>query len=498
MQSQDLPYALLIGAIFFYFLMLLGISWWKGRNSNADGYFLGGKDSPWYLVAFGMIGDSLSGVTFVSVPGEVGLKQFAYLQLVLGYLIGYQVIARVLLPLYYRLNLTSIYSYLGMRFNEVAQKTGSMYFLLSRTIGAAFRLYISAGALQLFLFDPLGVPFAVSVSVIIILILLYTLQGGIKSLVWTDTFQSLFLLMGVLLTAWAIIDQLGWSLGTAVQQIASSKYATVFNWDPKSKLYFWKQFISGAFIAIVMTGLDQNMMQKNLSCKTLPEAQKNMQWFSVIVVLVNVVFLSLGALMYLYADQTGLAVPSKTDMFLPMLTLNYLGAFAAVVFLLGITAATFSSADSVLTTLTTSFYIDIARIDQKEGLDDKRRKRLRNSIHAGFSFVLLLVILLFRELNNDSVISGIFVAAGYTYGPLLGLFAFGILMKRNLPAKWIVPICIAAPVASWLLWYNSERWFGGYQIGFELLILNGLLTFLGLLAISKKAEEDVRVNLKSL
>jgi SSS family transporter len=486
MQAQQLPYALLIGAIFLYFILLLGISWWKGRNSGSEGYFLGGKNSPWYLVAFGMIGDSLSGVTFVSVPGEVGIKQFAYLQLVLGYLVGYQVIARVLLPLYYRLNLTSIYSFLGMRFNAAAQKTGSLYFLLSRTIGAAFRLYISAGALQLFLFDPLGVPFAVSVSVIIVLILLYTLQGGIKSLVWTDTFQSLFLLLGVLLTAWAIIDQLDWSLGTAVHEIASSNYSTVFNWDPKSKLYFWKQFISGAFIAIVMTGLDQNMMQKNLSCRTLPEAQKNMQWFSVIVVLVNVIFLSLGALMYLYAAKTGISAPDKTDMFLPMLTLNYLGAFAAVVFLLGITAATFSSADSVLTTLTTSFYIDIARIDQRKGIAEIRKKKLRNLIHAGFSIVLLIVILIFRQVNNDSVISGIFVAAGYTYGPLLGLFAFGILMKRNLPAAFIFPVCIAAPLASWLLWYNSEQWFGGYQIGFELLILNGMLTFSGLYAVSRK------------
>lgn len=486
MQAQQLPYALLLGAIFLYFLMLLGISWWKGRNSTADSYFLGGKASPWYLVAFGMIGDSLSGVTFVSVPGEVGVKHFAYLQLVLGYLVGYQVIARVLLPLYYRLNLTSIYTYLGMRFNTAAQKTGSIYFLLSRTIGAAFRLYISAGALQLFIFDPLDVPFAVSVSVIIVLILLYTLQGGIKSLVWTDTFQSLFLLMGVLLTAWAIIDQMGWNLATAVKEIVSSKYATVFNWDVNSKLYFWKQFVSGAFIAIVMTGLDQNMMQKNLSCRTLPEAQKNMQWFSVIVVLVNGVFLSLGALMYLYADKAELTVPDKTDLFLPMLTLNYLGAFAAVVFLLGITAATFSSADSVLTTLTTSFYIDIAQIDSKVHIDEKRKKKLRSAIHAGFSLLLLVVILVFREVNNDSVISGIFVAASYTYGPLLGLFAFGILMKRSLPGGLIFPVCIAAPLTSWLLWYNSENWFGGYQIGFELLILNGVLTFLGLWTISKK------------
>ncbi len=484
MTNLSVPFLLLIIAA--YFLVLLGISWWKGRNADAEGYFLGNKSSPWYLVAFGMIGDSLSGVTFVSVPGKVGVEQFAYLQIVLGYLLGYWVIAYVLLPLYYRLNLTSIYTYLGGRFGLAAQKTGSVFFLLSRTIGAAFRLFISAKVLQVFLFDQLGVPFVVSVSGIIVLILLYTLRGGIRSLIWTDTFQSLFLILGVVLTAWSITRQLDWSFTEAVTQIANSPYSTVFNWDPKSKLYFWKQLVSGAFLAIVMTGLDQNMMQKNLSCRTLPEAQKNVLWFSVIVVLVNVIFVSLGALMYLFAAERGIAVPDSTDSFLPMLTFSHLGTFAAVFFLLGITAATFSSADSVLTTLTTSFYIDILGYDRKAGLSEKQSARMRGFIHAGFSMTLLGVILLFYAINNKAVIDGVFTAAGYTYGPLLGLFAFGIFTKWQVKPTLLVLVALCSPLMSFLLSHYSSALLGGYQIGFELLLINGVLTFLGLFLLRNR------------
>ncbi len=478
--------ALLIGVIAAYFFVLVGISWWKGRGNDSDGYFLGNRSSPWYIVAFGMIGDSLSGVTFVSVPGEVGVKNFHYLQIVLGYMVGYFVIAKVLLPLYYKLQLTSIYSYLKERFGPVSQQTGSFYFLLSRTIGAAFRLFISAGVLQLFLFDQLGVPFWISVSIIIILILAYTLKGGIKTLIWTDTFQSLFLLLGVILTCGAIISQMDLSFTEAVQQISDSPHSKIFNWDPSSKLYFFKQFLSGMFVAIAMTGLDQNMMQKNLSVRTLPEAQKNILWFSVIVLIVNVIFVSLGALMYLYASAKGIAVPAKTDEFLPMLTLNYLGTFAAIVFLLGIIAATFSSADSVLTTLTTSLYIDILHLDEDSKVTEKRKVQYRNMIHGGFAFLLLAVILLFRALNNDAVISGIFTAAGYTYGPLLGLFAFGIYTRTSIHDKLVPLVCILAPLISFAISYYSPLLFGGYQIGFELLIINGLLTFIGLALLKNR------------
>jgi Na+/proline symporter len=477
----------LIGIIAAYFFTLVGISWWKGKNADEESYFIGNRSSPWYLVAFGMIGDSLSGVTFVSVPGEVGVKHFFYLQIVLGYMAGYFVIAKVLLPLYYKLQLTSIYSYLGDRFGSTSQSTGSFYFLLSRTIGAAFRLFISAGVLHLFVFGPLGVPYALSVTIIIILILLYTLKGGIKSLVWTDTFQSLFLLLGVVLTATAILGHMDWSLSEGVQQIVKSDYSQVFDWEPINKTYFPKQFLSGMFIAIAMTGLDQNMMQKNLSVRTLPDAQKNVLWFSVIVLIVNVIFVSLGALMYLYASSKGIAIPTRTDELLPLLALDHLGTFAAIVFLLGIIAATFSSADSVLTTLTTSLYIDILHLDAKKEMTAMRKKQLRNFIHAGFAFVLLGVILIFRAINNDAVISGIFTAAGYTYGPLLGLFAFGIYSKHKIKDKLVPLVCISAPLVSFLLATYSETLFGGYKIGFELLLINGLLTMLGLWLIRKKA-----------
>jgi Na+/proline symporter len=467
-----------------YFLMLMGISWLKGRNADQAGYFIGNKSSAWYMVAFGMIGDSLSGVTFVSVPGQVGVQQFSYMQIVFGYVAGYAVIGRILLPLYYKMNLTSIYTYLGERLGLFSRQTGSFYFLLSRTIGAAFRLFISAGVLQIFLFDPMGVPFWLSVSLIILLILAYTLNGGIKTLVWTDTFQSLFLLAGVLLTAAAIISKMNWTPAEAFGAIASSDYSGIFNWNWQSKQFFGKQFISGMFIAIAMTGLDQNMMQKNLSCKSLAEAQKNIRWFSMIVVIVNMVFVSLGALMYLYASQNGIAIPEKTDALLPMLTLQHLGSFAAIVFLLGITAATFSSADSVLTTLTTSLYYDILGLDRNQSVSETRKKRIRNLIHAGFALLLLGVILIFRAINNEAVINGIFTAAGYTYGPLLGLFSFGIFTRRKANDKLVPLICIAAPLLSWALSTWSERLFNGYQIGFELLVINGLFTLAGLFIIS--------------
>ncbi len=482
---------LLIGVIAAYFLVLVGISWWKGRDNDSEGYFIGNRSSPWYIIAFGMIGDSLSGVTFISVPGKVGLENFHYLQIVLGYMVGYYVIAKVLLPLYYRLNLTSIYTYLRERFGAQSQHTGSFYFLLSRTIGAAFRLFTSAIVLQLFLFDQLGIPFWVSVSIIIILILAYTLKGGIKTLIWTDTFQSLVLLLGVILTCAALISHMDWSFTDAVSQISDSKYSQVFNWDPSSKLYFFKQFLSGMFIAIAMTGLDQNMMQKNLSVRTLPEAQKNVLWFSVIVLIVNVIFVSLGALMYLYGSSKGITTPLKTDEFLPMLTLNHLGIFAAIVFLLGIIAATFSSADSVLTTLTTSLYIDMLHLDENETMNAKRKSQIRNAIHAGFAFILLGVILLFRAINNEAVISGIFTAAGYTYGPLLGLFAFGIYTKFDIRDKVVPLVCLLAPILSFLISYYSPKLFAGYQIGFELLLINGLLTFVGLWFIRQKSVNSI-------
>jgi SSS family transporter len=487
---------LILGVVAGYFALLFLISWYTARNADDRAYFIGNKQSPWYAVAFGLIGDSLSGVTFVSVPGNVGATQFSYMQIVLGYLVGYVVIAEVLLPLYYRLNLTSIYSFLDQRFGQWSQKTGSFFFITSRTIGAAFRLYISANVLQLFIFERWGVPFWLTVCIIIILILLYTYRGGIRTLVWTDTLQSSFLLLGVIFSIIVISRELGWSLPQMISQVSHSDYSKVFFWDWRPKNFFFKQFLSGAFIAIVMTGLDQNMMQKNLSCKSLKEAKKNIYAFSGVLIFVNLFFVSLGALLYLYAGAKGISIPSKTDDLFPMLALQYLGSLGAIVFILGITAATFSSADSVLTTLTTSFCIDFLKFDRNKNLSPGQQKNIRHIVHVAFAFLLLAVIIVFREINNDAVINAVFTVAGYTYGPLLGLFAYGLFTRKPVHDRLVPFVCLLSPMVCYVLSRNSQQLFNGYVFGFELLLLNGLLTFLGLLAISRRGQVGAMVKLE--
>lgn len=471
-----------------YFAVLLGIAWVTSRQAGNAAYFLGNRASPWYVVAFGLIGDSLSGVTFISVPGRVRANDFAYLQVVLGYVAGYVVIAHVLLPLYYRLQVTSIYSYLDHRLGTVAQRTGSVSFLISRLLGAAARLYLAAGVAQKFVFDAWGVPFAASVTGIILLILVYTYRGGIKTLVWTDTFQSTFLLLGLVLSIVAIAMDLGLGTRGVVSAVWSSPHSRVFFWEWAPANNFWKDFIGGAFIAICMTGLDQNMMQKNLSCRSLSEAQRNIHWFSWIVVAVNLLFLALGALLYLYADHREVAVPDKTDLLFPTLALQHLGGMAGVVFLLGLTAATFSSADSVLTTLTTSFCIDILGMERRADLSEAMKTRLRHLFHLVFAVLLLLAILAFEAWASDSVIGLVLKIAGYTYGPLLGLFAFAILTRRQVAGFWIPVVAVAAPILCAVIEARSATWLGGYRLGNELLLLNGALTFAGLLALSRKAD----------
>ncbi|HEX4887936.1 MAG TPA: sodium:solute symporter [Luteibaculaceae bacterium] len=464
-----------------YFGVLVGIAYFTSKGADSGSYFLGNKQSPWYAVAFGMLGDSLSGVTFISVPGAVGGAQFSYLQLVLGYMAGYLIISRVLLPLYYRLNLTSIYAYLEGRYGRNAQKTGAFFFILSRLLGAAGRLYLAATVIQLFVFDAIGIPFWLSVTIIIALIFAYTYRGGIKTLVWTDTFQSTILLLAVLCSVVVIASKMDLSLGGVVNQIAQSDYSKVFFWDWAPKTFFFKQFIGGAFIAVVMTGLDQNMMQKNLSCKSLPDAQKNMEWFSVVMALVNVCFLSLGALLWIYATQIQLTLPTNalgkpiTDYLFPTLAFNQLGTAAGLLFILGLTAATFSSADSVLTTLTTSFYHDFLELHKKTA-SEAYKERYRHAIHIGFAVLLLGVILLFKLFNNAAIIDTVLLIANYTYGPLLGLFFFGILTRRGASDKWIPWIALAAPALCWVVNSHSQAWWGGYQFGNELLLLNGALT----------------------
>lgn len=465
-----------------YFLMLIGVSWYTARGADTQTFFTANKQSPWYLVAIGMIGTSLSGVTFISVPGNVGTQQFTYFQVVLGYLVGYFVIATVLMPMYYRLNLISIYSYLEKRFGFWSYKTGAGFFLLSRTIGSAGRMYIAVQVLQLAIFDRFGIPFEASVLIAIALIWAYTFKGGVKTIIVTDTLQTFFLVTAVFLTVFLIGRQLELSGSGLWNTVMQSDYSRMFVWDWAPKNNFFKDFISGAFIAIVMTGLDQDLMQKNLTCRSIGDAQKNMFWFCVVLVFVNFAFLSLGALLYIYAGKEGIAIPARTDDLYPMLALgNHFGLVAAVTFLLGITAATYASSDSALTALTTSFCIDFLNIEQ---YPEAQRQRLKTMVHIGFSLLFLVVIILFGKLNNQAMIRTIFDIAGYTYGPLLGLYAFGLYTRRGVRDALVPAVCVLSPLLTYLIVTNAPHWFG-YSFGFEKLLLNGLLTFTGLLLIGR-------------
>lgn len=471
---------LIIAVIAAYFLVLILISYFTGKNDDNQTFFLGNKQSPWYVVAFGMIGASLSGVTFISVPGLVEGSQFAYMQMVLGYLLGYLVIGTVLLPLYYRLNLTSIYTYLDTRFGKNSYKTGSAFFLLSRTVGAAFRLYLVANVMQLVIFDALKVPFVVTVIITILLIWLYTFRSGIKTIIWTDTLQTFFMLLAVGVSIWLISDKMGLSFEGIKEMMSNETYTkTFFFEDWKDKRFFFKQFFAGAFIAIAMTGLDQDMMQKNLSCKNIKEAQKNMFWMSTSLVVVNFFFLMLGVLLYNYANTIGITAIGD-DLF-PAVAMNGgLGVAVAIFFILGLIAAAYSSADSALTSLTTAFSVDFLNIQEKE---NKKRVKIRKITHIAFSLLLMLVILSFHYLIKEkSIISKVFQAAGYTYGPLLGLFSFGLFTKINIRDKYVPLIAILSPIFCYLLNIYSDKWFG-FKFGFELLIINGAITFIGLLIL---------------
>ncbi|WP_162339988.1 sodium:solute symporter [Cyclobacterium salsum] len=468
-----------------YFLLLFLISWLTSRRLTADTFYTGDRQSPWFLVAFGMIGASLSGVTFISVPGEVGSTHFYYFQLVLGYTAGYAVIAKVLLPLYYRLNLVSIYSYLESRFGFWSYKTGAFFFILSRTLGSSIRVFLVAGVLQLILFDRWGIPFWGSVLITVSLIWLYTFRGGIKTVVWTDTLQTLFMLLAVVVSMVLVSQELGiGGIGDLVGVVSDQPYSRIFDWDWKSGTNFFKQFFSGAFIVIVMTGLDQDMMQKNLTCRNLKDAQKNMFWFTNILVVVNLVFLVLGVLLYLYAAENQISLPERTDDLYPLLATSYFSTFTGIVFVLGITAAAYSSADSTLTALTTSFCYDFLEINKK--YEGAAAVRIRKKVHLGFTLLMFFVILAFRWINDQSVINAVFTIAGYTYGPLLGLYSFGLFTSFQVKDKWVPFLAILAPLISFLISFQSEMWLGGYQFGFELLILNGALMFLGLLMVRSK------------
>ncbi len=475
----------LFSFVIAYFVLLLVVAYFTSRNSTNESFFIGNKSSNWMLVAFGMIGTSLSGVTFVSVPGTVGTNAFGYMQVVFGYLLGYFVVAYILLPLYYRLNLTSIYNYLHDRFGTVAYKTGALFFIISRTVGATARLYLVINVIQLFILDKMGVPFWVTAVVILLMILLYTFEGGVKTIVYTDTLQTSFMLLGLAVCIIYIMNNLGLNFSQTMHAIGDKGYTHIFNTDINSKGFFLKQIIGGAFITIAMTGLDQEMMQKNISVKNLKDSQKNMISFSVIIVFVNFFFLLLGGLLYLYASNQGLAV--KGDDLFPTVAISHLPQAIAIIFIIGLVSALFPSADGALTALTSSFCIDIIGLKRRSDWTDARKKRIRMTVHLSFSVIFLLCIWYFKVVNDKSIITKILDLAGYTYGPLLGLFAFGILTRRRFPdTYWVTIICLLSPVLCYFLSQHAKDWFGGFQIGIELLVINGLITFLGLLTISKK------------
>ncbi len=474
--------ALLLSIVLGYFLLLLVIAWWTSRGAGEHAFFSGERRSLWWVVAFGMIGTSLSGVTFISVPGGVAAKHWAYLQVVLGYVLGYWVVAGVLLPLYYRMQLTSIYGYLKERFGKVTYRTGAGFFILSRTLGATIRIYLVLHVLHLFVLGALGVPFWLTSAVVLLMIVLYTLKGGVKTIVWTDTLQTLFMLAALVGTVLFIIARPG--MEDWVRELGDSGMLGVWDLDWRSDGFFVKQVLSGVFITIAMTGLDQEMMQKNLSVRTLADAQKNMRVFSVILLGVNVLFLLLGALLYLHVQHAGIAAPLRGDDLFPALALQHFPPWLGLLFIIGLISALFPSADGALTALTASACIDLIGTHDR-GWPEDRQKQVRQRVHLGFAALFMACILFFAWLDSGTVLDTLLRIAGYTYGPLLGLYAFGILTRRR-PQDGLVPVvCLLAPVITYVLATFSTTLFLGYQMGFEVLLVNALLTMAGLALLSR-------------
>jgi Na+/proline symporter len=477
--------ALILFIFLVYTAVLFAVTWVTARKANNQSFYIGNKVSPWYVVAYGMIGASLSGVTFMSVPGWVEETQFSYMMVVFGYFFGYAVIALVLLPLYYRLKLTSIYSYLEQRFGFWSYKTGAGFFILSRVLGASLRMFLVIYVLQIFVFDAWNVPFWVNVLIFIILIILYTLKGGIRTIIWTDTLQTTFMLLAVVLSVVYISRELGAPIFKLAREVSDSDISRMIITDWHHPRFFVKQFFSGMFITITMTGLDQEMMQKNLSIRNLKDAQKNMFTFSTINVFVVFLFLILGAFLLLFARQKGVSVAMSDDLF-PTIALNYLGPAAGVIFLIGLISAAFPSADGALTSLTTSFSIDFLGLEKRKDIDDNKKTRIRYIVHLSFALIFFVCILVFRQMNDRAIIDKLFTIAGYTYGPLLGLFTFGLFTSRKVNDRLTPWIAILSPVICYVLNLYSEQLFNGYKFGFEMLLVNGFLTFMGLLVFSRK------------
>jgi Na+/proline symporter len=509
-MSAGLLFTFVIG----YFLLLLGVAWYTSRNSDNESFFIGNRSSNWMLVAFGMIGTSLSGVTFVSVPGGVGSSNFYYFQVVLGYLLGYAVIAFVLIPLYYRMNLTSIYTYLEKRFGINAHKAGAFFFILSRTVGATARLYLVISVLQTFIFNELGIPFIATALVILALILLYTFEGGVKTIIYTDTLQTTGMLVGLVVCTIVIIKSLGTDFGGAWTMMTEKGYTQIFNWDVKAGSFALKHIIGGMFIAIAMTGLDQEMMQKNISVKTLKDSQKNIMTFSAVLLFVNFLFLVLGGVLYLYASANGIKA-APDDLFPTIALSKVFSGSIGIIFIIALISALFPSVDGAITSLTSCFCIDILGIQKRTGTE-REKKITRLKVHFSFALVFFILVLIFKWMNDKLIIDFILKFAGITYGPLLGLFAFGILTRLKLKQHLIWAVCIIAPILALGLdmlsnpgWYEaklhmklgldeiSASIFNGYKIGNELILINGIITFAGLYFIStKKAGEEPELELK--
>lgn len=492
---------ILIIIILYFGVLILISSILSKKDSSNDAFFKANKNSKWYLVAFGMIGTALSGVTFISVPGQVGdpAIQFKYFQFVLGSAIGFLIIARILLPLYYRMNLTSIYGYIEQRLGVTSYKTAAFIFLISRTIGSAARLYLVVLVLQRYVFDAFGIPFWLTVLLSLALIFAYTYRGGLKTIIVTDTLQTLFLVSSVIFTIIFICNSLDFSFPQAFEAVKQSNYSKIFFIEDWLKsTYFIKQILGGMFVTIAMVGLDQDLMQKNLSCATIGEAQKNMYTFTAIFVIINIFFLSVGALLYMYAEKNGISIPmvdgvKRTDLLFPEIAFKHLTLIPAIVFLLGLTAATFATTDSALTALTTSFCVDFLKMDKAENSQKTNQVKRRHLVHVGFSILMFLVIIVINSFNSSSVVSLIFKIAALTYGPLLGLYAFGLFVKTKTVNENLVPlICIIAPTLTFLLSFYSKQLFGNYEFAEELIIINGVFTFLGLLLISKPTAENTR------
>ncbi len=487
-MSQPLQLLLLMIG---YFLLLIVISSLTSKDNSNENFFTAKKSSPWYLVAFGMIGSSLSGVTFISIPGVVGAgganQNLSYMQMVWGYLIGYMIIANVLMPIYYRYNVISIYEFLDKRLGLSSYKTGAAFFILSRTVGSSFRMYIVALVMHQFIFSHYGIPFWITVLISIFLIWVYTFRGGIKTIIFTDAFQTICMLGSLILTIFFLSEQLDVSIFGYFEKVLSSDYGKIFYFDAawSDPNNFFKQVIGGMLIALVMTGLDQDMMQKNLTCKNLKEAQLNMFSFSMLLFFVNLAFLCLGAGLYLFVQQQGITLPPKSDQLFPMIAFNYLSGAGAILFLLGLTASNYASADSALASLTTSFCVDFLNFS-KNTWTEQKKKFIRTWVHLGFSFCIFIVIVIFYWLNDDAVINKVFQFAGYTYGPILGLFAFAIGTKRKiLYSIWVPIICIISVLLSYIVNVHSKEWLNGFTFGTLLVAFNALITFIGLMLISK-------------